>query len=220
MRQAAHLEEHRRLVSLIDNKRVRRLRGVLVAQAPADGERERGNGILSQEPAANIHLVGALVAVVAVAIVPEPVPVIVHRAEAAIAPRRFVRGRAAPDIVINIIGHALRAVHQANALAAFVAEPAGENYLAEMTLPHSISPPPASLPKTGTGCRTGRSAYTCGRPPPFCGPRKCYGRRASRHKRPCPPGTPIPWPTHASGSARRWTLRPRPYSPSSLRMSV
>ena len=136
LRQAAHFEQQRRLVAVIDDERVRRLGGVLVAQASADGQRERGDGILTQEPAANIHLVGPLVAVIAVAVVPKPVPVIVHRAETAVAPRRFVLGRAAPDIVVNVIGHGLRAVHQANALAAFVTEAAGENDLAQVAIPH------------------------------------------------------------------------------------
>src|ERR1035438_10423172 len=119
---SAHFKHQRRLVSMIHDECVRRLRAVLVAQASTDGQRERRDGILTQKPAANVHLVGPLVAIIAVAIIPEPVPVIVNRAELALAPWWFVRSGAAPDIIIEVIGHGLRAVHGANALAGFVTD--------------------------------------------------------------------------------------------------
>ena len=126
VREAAHLEHQRRLGA------------VLVAQASADGQGERSDGILTQEPAGNIHLVRPLVAIITVAVTPKPVPVIVYRAELAVAPRRVMRGGAAPDIIINVIGHRLRAVHHANALAAFVAEPAGDKNLAQVAVPNVL----------------------------------------------------------------------------------
>ena len=57
---------------------VGRFAGVFVAQAAAVAEHALADVIAPQAPAGDVHLVNALVAQVAVAVVPEPVPVVVQ----------------------------------------------------------------------------------------------------------------------------------------------
>ena len=69
-----------------------------VAEAAADAEDARGELHLAEEPAGDVHLVDALVAEVAVAGVPDPVPVVV---EAACACSGQLGRRAAPEVVVD-----------------------------------------------------------------------------------------------------------------------
>src|SRR5262249_21949335 len=87
-----------------------------------------------------VHLVDALVAQVAVAVVPGPVPVVVQ----VLALERILRGGTAPQIVIDALGNRLLAVDLADRAARLVAEAAGDADLAELAgtdvfhrLPHA-----------------------------------------------------------------------------------
>src|SRR5262249_8581599 len=91
-----------------------------------------GQFVFAQAPASFVHFVNALVAEVAVAVIPHPVPVVVDGAEfGGVAVGELVGGRAAPQIVIHRLGRLLRAVHLADTLAPLVAQTAGQLDLAE-----------------------------------------------------------------------------------------
>src|SRR5262249_49287023 len=75
-----------------------------------------------------VHLMDALVAQVAVAVVPGPVPVVVQ----VLAQERLERGRAAPQVVIDRLGHRLLAVDLADAGAELVAQAAGQLDLSQL----------------------------------------------------------------------------------------
>src|SRR5262245_26907235 len=76
----------------------------------------------------------ALVAQVAAAIIPKPMPVVMDRAIlGAVAARRDQRRRAAPQVVVYVIGHRLRTVGLANARPALVTETARDLDFAEVT---------------------------------------------------------------------------------------
>src|SRR5262249_1911974 len=65
---------------------------------------------------------------VAVAVVPDPVPVVVQ----VLAHQRFLRGRAAPQVVVDRLGDRLLAAHLADAGPVLVAEAAGHADLADL----------------------------------------------------------------------------------------
>ena len=134
-RQPAHLEDQGGVgVIMADDHGVGGLAVVHVAEPAADGE-DAGRKLLhAQEPAGDVHLVDALVAEVAVAGVPDPVPVVMQL----LAHQGQLERRAAPEIVVNRGGHGLRAVHLADAGAAFVAEPAAHLDLAQVALPDPL----------------------------------------------------------------------------------
>ena len=67
--------------------------------------------LFAQAPQGHVDLVNALVAQVAAAEVPEPVPVVVEL----LPPQRLHRGRADPQIVIHAARHRHRAGMPANA---------------------------------------------------------------------------------------------------------
>src|SRR5262249_28121767 len=70
----------------------------LHVEAPAQADRRPGQLILVQTPAGLVHLVDALVAQVAVAVVPHPVPVVMELL--ARQPLRL-RRRAAPQVIVG-----------------------------------------------------------------------------------------------------------------------
>src|SRR5262249_18524348 len=78
-RQTADLEDQLAVAIVEDaNLRVRRLAVVDVTEATADAEDALRQFGLAEAPAGLVHLVNALVAEVAVAVVPDPVPVVVQ----------------------------------------------------------------------------------------------------------------------------------------------
>src|SRR5262249_45189727 len=104
-----------------------------VAEAAADARRGAGQLVLVEAPARLVHLVDALVAEVAVAVVPEPVPVVVDGAVfRGVAVRHLEGGGAAPEVVVHRGGRLLRAVHLADRRAELVAEPAGQLHRADL----------------------------------------------------------------------------------------
>ena len=74
---------------------------VVEGEAAADADRPRGRLVLSQRPAADVDDVDAVVAHLAIAGGPEPVPVVVQL----LAHQRPLGRRAAPEIVIDRGGH-------------------------------------------------------------------------------------------------------------------
>ena len=106
---------------------VRGLTVVGVAEPAARGKDSLGELVLVQSPAGQVHLVNALVAQVAVAVVPEPVPVVV---EPVGIERPLGRG-AEPDVVVNAGGHGAIGL-VADGAAGLVAEALGHVDLAEL----------------------------------------------------------------------------------------
>ena len=102
-----------------------------IAESAADGQNARRQGVLAQEPAGQVHLVRALVADVAVAGVPDPVPVVVQVLPA----QRFHRRRTTPQVIVDAGRDRLFAAHLADAGAVLVTGAQGVEDLAEMTLP-------------------------------------------------------------------------------------
>src|ERR1019366_8402783 len=137
-RQAAHFKNQRRSFVIVDDDlRVGRLAVILVTDASADAERVTRQSGLTEKPARDIHLVNALVADVAVAVSPEPMPFVMHRAVLfGIAPRGQYRRGAAPHIVVDGGRNRLRAGGLADAVAPFVAQPARRDDLAEISGAH------------------------------------------------------------------------------------
>src|SRR5439155_3640912 len=97
--QAAHLEDQPLLAVVVDaDLRVGRLAVVGVAEAAADADDRTADVVAAQAPAGDVHLVDALVAQVAVAVVPGPVPVVV---QVDAAQGGLHGGRAAPQVVVD-----------------------------------------------------------------------------------------------------------------------
>src|SRR5262249_44176846 len=101
---------------------------VHVAEAAADADHRFGQSVLAQAPAGLVHLVDALVAQVAVAVVPDPVPVVVQ----VLAHERLVGGGPAPEVVVHGLGDGLSGLDLADAAAELVADAAGQLDLAEL----------------------------------------------------------------------------------------
>src|ERR1051325_1659720 len=122
LRQAAHFKYQRRLgVIVIHDLRVRRLAIVLVPQPATDTPHARRQFVHAQEPPADVHLVNALVAQIAAAVVPDPMPVVVKL----LAANRRHRGGATPQIVVHARRRRLGPFHLADAATRFVAQSAG-----------------------------------------------------------------------------------------------
>ena len=90
-------------------------------------------GVRDETPAALVDLVNPLVADVAVARVPEPVPVVVE----AILGERAHRRRAGPEVVVDAGRHRLDR-RLADGVAPLVAEPARHVDLAELAFAHLL----------------------------------------------------------------------------------
>ena len=103
---------------------------VVVAEPAADAEDTAGESGFAEEPAGEVHLVDALVADVAVAGGPDPVPIVVE----VFAAERVFWGRTTPDIVIDGGRDGLGAGGLADARAAFVAKAASEDDFTEVTI--------------------------------------------------------------------------------------
>src|SRR5207248_8192146 len=106
---------------------VRRLPLVLVAEPAADAEDRARQRPVLDGPAGDVHLVNALVADVAVAEIPEPVPVVVDEVGVEVLLRRGP----GPDVEIDLLRR-LRHRPDADALARLVAQGPRHQQLAEL----------------------------------------------------------------------------------------
>jgi hypothetical protein len=124
---------------------------VNVSQAASDAHDARREFHLADRPSRHVHLVDALVAQVAVAGVPNPVPVVMQS-----APHEGqLRRRAAPEVVVYALRNGLRPAHLADAVAAFVTQRARDLDLADVAL---LQPVP-SLPPRAAGSALGTSLH-------------------------------------------------------------
>jgi len=104
--QAADFEQQRRLlIGLINHLGVGGLAIVFIAQSSAEAEDLRSERRFAEEPTADVHLVDSLVAEVTVAGVPKIVPIIVQLR----ATQWRFRRRTAPQLVVHLFRHRLRA---------------------------------------------------------------------------------------------------------------
>ena len=124
--EAADLEDQLRVAEVDQgDHRVGRLALVRVAEPAAEADDALGQGGAGDHPAGDVHLVDPLVADVAVAEIPEPVPVVVD----VVGVERVLRRRAEPEVVVD--GRGCFGVRlDADALAGLVAEPARDEQLA------------------------------------------------------------------------------------------
>ena len=119
---------------MINDLRVGGLAIVLVAEPSADAPDARGKFHVAEEPTGNVHLVDALIAEVAIAVIPHPVPVVMQ----AFTGEGFLGGRAEPEIVIHLARHILGIRDITDAAAALVAEAAGDLDLAKVAGLHPL----------------------------------------------------------------------------------
>ena len=103
---------------------------VVITQTSPEAEHFRGEGRLIEEPPADIHLMDALVAEVAIAGAPDPMPVVVQLAAA----QGVFFGGAAPEIVVHIGRQGLGSAGFAYAGAALIAEPPRYGDLSQIAL--------------------------------------------------------------------------------------
>src|SRR5262249_41257111 len=129
-RQAAHFEVQVAIAVVEEaDLGVGGLAVIDVAEAAADAEHALGQLVLAEAPAGLIHLVDTLVAEIAVAVVPGPVPIVVQ----VLAAERLLRSGAAPEIVIDRLGQLLLAGNFADRGPQLVAEAASQADLAELS---------------------------------------------------------------------------------------
>ena len=96
--QAAHLKDNRgRLVVQERNLRVGRLSIIVVSEPPPDAHHPRGQLCLAKRPATHVHLVNSLVAHIAVAGRPYPVPIVMQ----ALAHQRHQWCRTGPQVIVH-----------------------------------------------------------------------------------------------------------------------
>ena len=131
-RQAADFEEDRSFVFVLKPKKlgVGGIAIVVIADATADRYDFFGQMRIAQSPAADVELVWALVAEVAIAISGLPMPIVVQF----LAHDRIFIARSIPEIHLNGIGVMERFISFANRRARLVAETACDFELAEFPL--------------------------------------------------------------------------------------
>jgi hypothetical protein len=135
VRQAAHFKDERGLfIAVVDDLRVGRFTVVHITETTTHAPHAGGKFRFTEEPAGDVHLVDALVAEVAVAVGPGPVPVVLELC----AHERAFRAGAAPEIVVDGFRNRLRAFGLADAGAALVAEAAREQDLSEIAFLHIL----------------------------------------------------------------------------------
>ncbi len=165
------------------------LGGLLVVvpeELAAHGDDVGGQGLQAQAPEAHVGLVDALVADVAVAVGPVPVPVVVDVA----LRERPLLGRALPDVPVEGLAAGCRGPWRGRSRAASGRPGRGPCRPCRWCRCGGGRRPRGPPRSCGAGRRAGRSGCTCGPPRPSCGLRRCCGCRASRRRRPCRPGRP------------------------------
>ena len=207
--QSARLE-HDALVAVVEDRDlgVRRVAGIhvvrvfafrLVTQSPAirdDADRMRRD---AQSPAGDVGLVRALIAGVAIAVVPLPVPVVVELRSR--DPRLRVGCRTGPEREVDAFGNRVVA-QRPDRRTPLVAQSAREADFADaFLLLHELHGLSDGAGSSGIACRPGTSARISRRPPPAIGRRRSRARSASRCRRPCRPASPTRRTAHASGWA-------------------
>ena len=125
---------------------IRGLGAVDVAEAATDGDDLGGDFVRVEEPAGDIDLVNRLIAKVAAAVVPEPVPIIVHGPGGVsflnliglVTTDGFLNvGRAVPEVVIDVGRNGV--LHgRSDGLAALVADGARDLHLAVLAGVHVL----------------------------------------------------------------------------------
>jgi hypothetical protein len=128
VREAADFEDQRRFVIHVENDLGVGRGAVIDVTDPSAEAHDFGRKMIDAEgPAGDVHLMDALVAEIAAAGGPDPMPIVME----ILAHEGLHRGRTAPDVVINARGNGLGAGDFADAGAAFVAKAAREENFAE-----------------------------------------------------------------------------------------
>src|SRR6185312_3944868 len=112
--------------------RVGGLAVVRITEAAAEADDRNGHALHTQAPAGLVHFMHALVAEIAVAVIPNPVPVVVDGAELGIAVGGLERGRAAPQVVVHGGRRNLVALDLADRRTVLVAKADGQIDLANL----------------------------------------------------------------------------------------
>ncbi len=130
-RQTTNLEEDRgRLVVVEENLRVGRLAIVDVAEAAADRDHASRQLVGAEDPAADVDEMNPVVAEIAVAGRPDPMPVVVQT----LARQRRHGGRPTPEVVVHALGNRLGAIHLADTVATDIDDPANRRDRAQVAL--------------------------------------------------------------------------------------
>ena len=150
--QAARFEDQRALGIVVQHDlRVGRVAGVLVAEPAAEADDARRERLRAVEPAGDVHLMDALVAHVAVAGVVVPVPIVVQLGPIQIDLRR----RAAPQVVVDVLGNLQRLVELADGLPRLVARADDAQNLAELAAVNELDGFLDRAGSSGPACRIG-----------------------------------------------------------------
>ena len=123
---------------------VRCLTVIYVSEAAADAHSAVGQRILIERPAGDVHLMNTLIAQIAAAVVPEPVPIVVKLPTF----DRPLRCGAEPEVVIHRGWGHLRSIDFSDAVARFVAEPSRQGHLAQFAGMNVFHRVPARLMRT------------------------------------------------------------------------
>jgi hypothetical protein len=148
--QSTHLENQWSWFVIVkDNQSVGRCAIIVIAQAPThtpDARRELG---LPENPSADIHLVDTLVAEIAVACWPDPMPIIVQ----SLAHQGFFGSRSAPKIVVDGWRNRRRTIHFSNAGPAFIAQTPRADNLAKVSVAYPLNALSNAAAGTALGAR-------------------------------------------------------------------
>ena len=135
-RQTAHFEDKRRFGIIMKNDlRIRRGAVINVANAAADSEDAWRKFVFAEEPACNVHLVDSLVAQIAIACWPHPMPIVVQP----FAHERLHRRGTAPEIIIDPVRDWLRTIDFSNAGPPLVTKTAGNQNLSQVAGLHPLN---------------------------------------------------------------------------------
>ena len=215
----AHFEGHHLLlavhVELVARaERIRRLLVVVEHELAADGA-DLGRVRHAEAPSGDVDFVDALVAEIAVAGVPEPVPVVMEAVLGEVALRR----RPGPEVVVDARRAPPRPARGrwCRATCSRGRAPCRPRRARRRASAGRLRAAPVT---SGSGCPAGRCGRTCARRRRSAALRRCCASTASRRRRPCRPGTPRWSGACASGSAWRSRLRRSILSSSSLRVDV
>ena len=138
---------------------VGRLAAVVETESAADAHGARGRPVLSQGPAAHIDDVDAVVPHLAVARVPEPVPLVVQL----LAHERLLGGRAAPEVVIHGARRRRGRVDRPDTVAGPVHQRVGEADGPELAAAQAVEHPAEERARPVLGADLDHAAVLAGR---------------------------------------------------------